>query len=268
MRLKIEHTTTYRYDAPIRFGLQELRMTPKSRAGQTVLRWNVRVSGGVVEARFDDQHNNQVILIGIQENVDAISIHCEGEVETTDAAGVVGTHGGFAPLWYFERSTPLTKPGDALRALAASVGGIGDHATDIARLHALSDKLGESVAYEVGASDALDTAEAALVAGKGVCQDHAHIFTAAARLMGYPARYVSGYLLLDDTEDQDAGHAWAEAYVPGLGWVGFDVANSICPDDRYVRVATGLDAREAAPISGLTRGADSETLAVHIRVEQ
>lgn len=269
MRLKIEHTTTYRYDAPIRFGLQELRMTPKSRAGQTVLRWNVRVSGGVVEARFDDQHNNQVILIGIQENVDAISIHCEGEVETTDAAGVVGTHGGFAPLWYFERSTPLTKPGDALRALAASVGGIGDHATDIARLHALSDKLGESVAYEVGASDALDTAEAALVAGKGVCQDHAHIFCAAARAMGIPARYVSGHLFRrDGAEQQEASHAWAEACLPSIGWVGFDPANGISPDDAYVRVAIGLDYRDAAPIAGRRVGGGEESLSVDVRVTQ
>jgi hypothetical protein len=81
-----------------------------------------------------------------------------------------------------------------------------------------------------------------------------HIFVAAARSMGYPARYVSGYLMMNDRVHQDASHAWAEAHVDGVGWVGFDVSNGISPDARYVRVATGLDYREAAPVSGLRFG--------------
>ncbi len=104
--------------------------------------------------------------------------------------------------------------------------------------------------------------------GKGVCQDHAHIFIAAARLLGFPARYVSGYLMLDDRVDQVAGHAWAEAHVDGLGWVSFDPSNGISPDARYVRLALGRDYRDAAPISGIRLGMLDERLDVRITVEQ
>jgi len=112
------------------------------------------------------------------------------------------------------------------------------------------------------------TAEDALEAGHGVCQDHAHSFIACCRYMDIPARYVSGYLMMDDRIDQDATHAWAEAYVEGLGWVGFDVSNGISPDTRYVRVATGLDYAEAAPVSGTRFGSAGEALAVQVQVQQ
>ena len=94
------------------------------------------------------------------------------------------------------------------------------------------------------------------------------MFVAAARAMGYPARYVSGYLLMDDRTDQDAAHAWAEAHVEALGWVGFDVSNGISPDERYVRVATGLDYGEAAPVFGLRRGAGAENMSVALQIQQ
>ncbi len=266
MRLSIEHTTDYGYRQPLRFGLQESRLTPKSRAGQIVLRWNILVEGGRIEAKFEDQHNNQVALISLDEGVERVRILCDGEVETTDNAGVVGRHGGFAPVWYFGRSTALTQPGPRLHRLAR---GLADtYATDIDRLHALSRQIILEAPYSIGATDAAGSGEEALSRGAGVCQDHAHIFIAVARLLGYPARYVSGYLALDATVEQDAMHAWAEAHVKGLGWVGFDVSNGISPDDRYVRVATGLDYREAAPVSGISYGADTETLSVCIRVAQ
>ncbi len=86
--------------------------------------------------------------------------------------------------------------------------------------------------------------------------------------MGFPGRYVSGYLMLDGQDDQAAGHAWAEAHVDGLGWVGFDVSNGISPDERYVRLAVGRDYRDAMPASGVVVGAANERLAVHITVEQ
>ena len=76
------------------------------------------------------------------------------------------------------------------------------------------------------------------------------------------------YLMLDDTQAQDAMHAWAEAHVDGLGWVGFDVSNSISPDPRYVRVATGLDYLQAAPVTGMRIGGADETLRVDIEVAQ
>jgi transglutaminase-like putative cysteine protease len=101
-----------------------------------------------------------------------------------------------------------------------------------------------------------------------VCQDHTHIFIAAARMSGIPARYVSVYLMMNDRIDQEATHAWAEAHVDGLGWIGFDVSNGISPDPRYVRVATGRDYRDAAPITGITFGSSTEELHVAVAVEQ
>ena len=86
--------------------------------------------------------------------------------------------------------------------------------------------------------------------------------------MGIPARYVSGYLMMNDRIEQDAGHAWAEAHVDGLGWVGFDISNAISPDPRYVRVATGRDYAEAAPITGLSFGGGKTELTVALAVEQ
>ena len=114
------------------------------------------------------------------------------------------------------------------------------------------------------------TAEEALTLGDGgVCQDHANIFISAARLSGLPARYVSGYLMMNDRVDQDATHAWAEACMSNdLGWVGFDVSNGVSPDERYVRIAVGRDARDAAPIDGLRMGSADEKLIVSLQVQQ
>ena len=104
--------------------------------------------------------------------------------------------------------------------------------------------------------------------GNGVCQDHAHIFIAAARLAGIPARYVSGYLMINDQVSQDASHAWAEVHVDDLGWVGFDVSNGVSPDERYVRIAIGRDARDASPISGFRLGIADESMSVSLQVQQ
>jgi len=267
MRLSIQHTTTYSYAEPVPYGLQQLRLTPKSRLGQSVLTWQTAVSGGRRELIYDDQHMNQVMLISFEGAGHEIVVSCQGEVETADLAGVVGKHAGYAPLWYFERSTPRTRASAGIRALTKGLS--QDHDDGIARFHALMARVAEAVAYMPGETAAETTAEEALSLGKGVCQDHAHVMIAAARAMGYPARYVSGYLLLQDTETQEASHAWAEIHIDPLGWVGFDAANLVCPDDRYVRVATGLDYAEAAPVSGLRFGGpEGEALRVDIQVQQ
>ncbi|MEM6305162.1 MAG: transglutaminase family protein [Pseudomonadota bacterium] len=266
MRLKITHTSTYRFDQPMRYGLQQLRLTPKSRVGQNVLEWSMDIEGGAIETTFTDHHANTVSMISFASDAVEISVRCSGTVETQDLSGVVGKQSGFMPLWLFQRSTELTRPTAKLRRL---IKGLKDaHKDDLALLHALSARILEAVPYQVGATDAITTADAALAQGSGVCQDHAHIFLTTARAMGYPARYVSGYLQMDAQDQQDATHAWAEAHVDGIGWVGFDVSNAISPDARYVRVATGLDYSEAAPIAGLRFGTGGEVLAVDVHVQQ
>lgn len=268
MLLNIVHRTVYDYDAKIPYALQQLRMTPKDSAGQKVINWISNIDGGNRQASYLDQHNNRVDLFSFPEDQNQIVIHVEGQVETSDTAGTVGKHGGYAPLWYFQRETPLTRPGPAIRKMVRQFDDPGTDNGDAPRLFALLNLIRDTVRYEIGTSHSDTTAEEALVAQTGVCQDHAHLFIAAARLLGYPARYVSGYLLIDGTVDQDAGHGWAEVHVPLLGWIGFDVSNGISPDERYVRVATGLDFKEASPVSGLIFGGAQAKLTVTLRVEE
>ena len=135
-------------------------------------------------------------------------------------------------------------------------------------LHALSTRIRDVVAYETGKTHVDTSAEEAVLHGHGVCQDHSHIFIGAARASDIPARYVSGYLMMNDRIEQEATHAWAEAHIEGLGWVGFDVSNGISPDPRYVRVATGRDYRDAAPVTGISFGSTEQILTVGVEVEQ
>jgi transglutaminase-like putative cysteine protease len=265
MRLKISHATRYAYDQPVHYALQQLRLTPKSHGAQSVLSWTTRVEGGKKELTFDDSHRNTVDLISFDAGTQSVTVTCEGEVEVRETHGIVGNHAGYMPVWMFERVTPLTKPGAGTQKLVHAVKA---EANVLKRMHDLMALVGETVAYKPGRSHVKSTAEEVLAAKEGVCQDQAHVFIAAARAMNVPARYVSGYLMMDDRVEQDATHAWAEACIPDLGWVGFDVANKMCPDTRYVRVATGLDYSEAAPVSGMRLGRGAEVLTVTVAVQQ
>lgn len=266
MQLTISHVTEYHYDQPVPFGLQELRLTPRSSDRQQMRVWDVAVEGGDTEVSFTDHHGNRVHLISLLPGHHTTTIRCHGTVDTTDTAGVTAALSGVAPLWLYRRSTPLTEAGEGV---ARVIEAMGDHDTDdaLGRLHALATAVEDVVAYEPGWTDASTSAEEAVRAGRGVCQDHAHVFVAAARSLGFPARYVSGYLVMDD-DHQQAMHAWADAWVHDLGWVGFDPSNGICPDERYVSIAVGLDYREAAPISGLRFGNADERLDVSVHIEQ
>jgi transglutaminase-like putative cysteine protease len=140
---------------------------------------------------------------------------------------------------------------------------------DLTRLHKLMQLINGEVAFMVGSTTADHTAADAFAQRRGVCQDHAQIFISCARRLGIPARYVSGHLhRTDGLEDQDAAHAWAEGWVDGLGWVGFDAANGIAPTEHYVRVASGLDALGATPFRGTSYGGGQETMTVALRVRQ
>ena len=265
MRLTIFHKTLYRFDAGVVYGLQQLRKTPKSSHGQHVVAWQTRVTGGRRQLGFEDHHNNTVDLIGFDRDVREVTVTCEGTVDLENRDGIVGRHVGPAPLWLYHRQTPRTQAKSGVRALVRK---LETRTPDLETMHALSALIRAEIAYRVGASEPEWSAEEAIAAGAGVCQDHTHVFLACARAMGVAARYVSGYLMLDDRTVQEAMHAWAEAHVDGLGWVGFDISNGISPDARYVRVATGLDYGEAAPVSGTRIGGAETGLEVQIEVAQ
>ena len=265
MRLQVQHTTQFHYDEPPSYGLLQLRKTPLSSAAQKVLSWEVSLEGARNQANFTDQHGNQVALIEVASDAQLLEISVVGEVETLSKDGVLGAHTEAMPLWFYQRQSPLTQMTDDLRALADSV--VLPSENTILDLHALSEMIRDRVAYATGESTVTTTAGEALIKAKGVCQDHSHIFLSVVREKGFPARYVSGYLLMDDRTSQEASHAWSEVFLDGLGWVGFDVSNGISPDERYVRIAHGADYTDAAPTKGLTVGAGRENLVVSIQVQ-
>ena len=266
MRLKIAHLTHYQFAEPAVYGLQQIRLIPKTRRGQSVDDWNVTFEGALEQVHFIDQFNNHTLLIGLEEGASELIIRAEGTVVTQDESGIVGQHGGWTPLWLYHRKTDLTRPGSAIQAICDRVG--TGYENEVSRLHALMGVIAETVKYETGKTGVATTAEEAAASGHGVCQDHAQIFVSAAREAGIAARYVSGYLMMNDRIDQEASHAWAEAWLDLLGWVGFDISNGYSPDERYVRVATGRDYRDAAPVSGLRQGPGDESMIVSLQIQQ
>jgi len=265
MRLKITHETGYRYDHPAQALVQSLRLTPSVHEGQRVTDWQIAVSRGQRGAAFRDGAGDWIEAWTVRGPVDEITVSISGLVETRDTAGVLRGHREtINPLVYL-RPTALTDADAALCALAQDVA--GEDALDLA--HRLSAAVTGAIAYLPGVTEALTSAAEALALGHGVCQDHAHALIACARHRGLPARYVSGYLhsTIDGTP-HDAAHAWAEIHVGPLGWVGFDAANACCPDDRYVRLGSGYDADDAAPVRGTTFGSGRESLDVRVQVEE
>jgi transglutaminase-like putative cysteine protease len=262
MLISIRHLTTYRYAEPVNYTIQSLRLTPASFTGQRVIDWSVQTHGSCAAPQFEDGFGNIVHLLTINVPHQEVVIEAGGTVETKDTNGVVAGLKHTIPPRVFLKETARTEPDDAIRELARDAQGVDR----LGRLHALAGGVRDRVDYVPGITDAHTGAAEALADGKGVCQDHAHIFIAAARTIGVPARYVTGYLVTGDTAD--AHHAWAEAWVEGLGWVGFDIANRICPTERHVRLACGLDAGYAAPINGSRKGGAEERLDVAVVVQQ
>ena len=265
MLLHIKHITKYAYDQPVDYALQKVKLRPLGSPMQDIEDWVLTIDGGQVEVGYVDHYGNHVDLVSAAPGTRQITVTAEGHVTTHDRAGVLGRFYGRAPLWHWEQTTALTTAGPAIEALAKTVVNYG---SPLAGLHALSAEILDKVGYELGHTSTTTTAEDAAQIGNGVCQDHANIFVAAARHAGFPARYVSGYLLMNDRIDQDASHAWAEAHIPDLGWVGFDVSNGICPDEHYVRIAIGRDAQDATPLAGMRTGHSVESMIVNLQVQQ
>ena len=267
MRLRIAHTTSYRYEPAATSVIQILRMTPGSHDGQYVAEWQIDVS---TDSRLDvheDAFGNitHVLTYG---PVDDLTIHVEGLIDTQDTGGVLrGTDERF-PESLFLRSTALTAVNPAMaqfvRELRAEA---GDDVLGF--LHSLLVQINEHMTFDEHPTHSGTSASEAFTLKRGVCQDYAHIFIACARSGGVPARFVSGHFLRSDgVTGQEAGHAWAEAFVPDLGWVGFDAANGICTTEAHARVAVGLDYLGAAPVRGTRYGGGIETLTVAVKVEQ
>ena len=266
MHLNVRHTTTYTYDPEANgIGLR-LKLFPANSAAQSCSDWAVTVNGDIVEPLLTDAAGDRSGLWHSPTPQKSVEIVASGTFATTDTAGVLRDVREAMPPAVYLRDTKITEPSPAIRALADGI-----EADDtLAKLHVLSEAVAEAVAYKSGATDAATTAAEAIVLAEGVCQDQAHVFIAAARCMGIPARYVAGYLLDPDLDDDatEQTHAWAEAHVGSLGWVGFDITHQLCPTDAYVRLASGFDADDAAPIRGTFVGEIAQTLTTAVQISQ
>jgi transglutaminase-like putative cysteine protease len=265
MRIRVSHQIVHRFAPAARTINQMLRLTPRSFDSQYVLRWRVDVDADGALRAVEDAHGNAVSSYSHHGLIDELTVTAAGEVETSDAAGLVRGAVERLPAEMYLRESPLAHANGALRGFAAeSTIGAAD---PLDAMHRLMTALNETIPYQPDDADAASSAVEAFALRRGRARDFAHIFIACARFLMVPARFISGYRAAGEGPDGAGAHEWAEVQVPGLGWVAFDATAPLCADDRYIRVAVGFDAQDGA----MTRSAHSggeEKVETAIRVEQ
>lgn len=259
MQLHISHRTTYRYQEPVNYTAQALRLTPRRDGEQQTLAWSIRAPGR--RAEQVDAHGNITHLLTLEEPHREISIVVTGVVEITRTRDVLREQGMLSPLAYLA-PTPLTTASERIVALARDhFGGPGPFRQ---RLYELARAVCAGVRYCPGTTTVEDSAAAALERGEGVCQDQAQVLIACLRASGIPARYVSGYLCSGHAEET-ASHAWVEAWLSeSQGWHGIDVTHVEPAGARHCRLAVGRDYLDAAPVRGVRRGGGEEVMDVSV----
>ena len=263
MRLSVDHRTTYRFSAPQARLVQLLRLTPPSTHDQAVAAWRIDIDCDAKTRTHRDGFGNVTTMLYVEGPVTSLEIAVTGEVLTSPSSGVV--HGAAEPLPppVFLRQTERTVPDAAITGWAHGVGGGGG----LERLNRLNVALNARFEMARSRPEPGLTAAAAFTRDRLPPRDLAHLFVTCARLLGVPARYVSGYSL-DVDGHRPSPHGWAEAYVEGTGWVGFDPSTARSPEDRHVRVAVALDAAGAAAVSGSRMGEGTEALDVDVAVHR
>lgn len=263
MRIRVIHETVYEYADPALYLIQALRVSPRSHDGQFVCRWRIDIGADCRLDPDEDAFGNLTHTFSMDGPIERLRIAVEGEIETEDTGGIVRNTVERLPPAFYLRGTDATAPDAALRAVAAE---IGAGAAPLDTLHALLGHVHETFEHD-GAAHTQTSARAAWAAGRGTSQDAAHIFIALAHAAAIPARYVAGHVLPDDEIVCDrSGHAWAEAHLPGLGWIGFDPVNGLCVTERHVRVSAALDATGASTIRGVRTGGGVETMTASLTV--
>ncbi|TFV88133.1 transglutaminase family protein [Oxalobacteraceae bacterium OM1] len=264
MQHTIRHETLYRYTAPLTYTIQQLRLTPRADAHQRVLSWQV-AAGGRLHA-FADAFGNRCHMLTITGLHDEVRIVAAGTVEVAPLdRGRLTEPAGMSPL-VFLAPTPLTAVTAEVEDFAARHVEPGQGSAGFLRL---AEVVQGSIAYQSGSTAVTSTAADALRLRTGVCQDHAHVFLAACRARGVPARYVSGYIDPGNTDHAES-HAWVDVWVDETGfagWVSIDVTHARFADTSHCRLAIGRDYDSAAPVRGVRRGGGAETLSVRVDVQ-
>jgi transglutaminase-like putative cysteine protease len=265
MRLRIVHRTAYRYDEPVKYSAQALRLTPRREGQQRVLSWGIQAPGRRIEQV--DAHGNVTHLLTVEDPHKEIEIIVSGAVEVATEGVLLPHEGQLSPLAYLA-STPLTTADEAIAALSKQYLHGAQPVRD--RLYALADGVHERVRYKKGSTSVEDSAAAALARGEGVCQDQAHVFISCCRAAGIPARYVSGYLYSGGDDDGTAAsHAWVDAWIgDAKAWLGIDVTHHEPTGMHHCRLAVGRDYLDAAPVRGVRRGGGHEKMDVDVTVSK
>lgn len=251
MRLTISHETRYRYTSLVRHSTQLLRLTPNPGSSQRIINWQLDMPAGA--RRSTDAYGNTLHMLTLDYPHQEICVRASGVVETDG----VEHHEDQLPALCFLRTTALTTPDATLIAFSAPC-----HRARPSRqqLLELMDRIRQKMPFVPGETQSHTPAAQAFAKGAGVCQDHTHVFLTCARLLGIPARYVSGYVYSPGHADNHvASHAWAEAWVDGR-WYSVDVANGCPADDHHLRLAIGMDYLDACPIRGVRLGGGDEQL--------
>ncbi|TVP58125.1 MAG: transglutaminase family protein [Halomonadaceae bacterium] len=254
MRLKIRHETLYQYETPVTRSIQSIRLRPLNTPQQRVIDWHLSVPGE--HWQVNDGFGNNVTMMTMERNMETLRLVASGTVVLTGKP-LTANQGPLAPE-VFLRSTPLTEADAAIIDFARHFG------RNKRSLTRLMGELSKRIVFMPGTTTVNHSASQAFAQNAGVCQDHTHIFLACCRYLGLPARYVSGYVQ-SDSEYHIATHAWAEVYL-GRNWHTFDVVNNMGVADSHIKLAVGLDYRDAAPVRGMRSGGGTETMSTEARV--
>ncbi len=272
MLLDVEHRMRFHYDGFVHQSWLELRVEPRSFAGQSVESFFLSVGPPSSVAHYLDWNGNVVHHFGVADYHDRIEVVAQSTVDVHPAQ--IGLEDlteapardtsqllDFAMFGGPVVSSPeLAVLGEAVSAPATAP--IGEQVAAIGSL------LEREFEYRPGVTDSRSTTSDVLDQRSGVCQDFAHLMIGLLRLRGVPARYVSGYLHVQPKEDEPSqSHAWVELFTGERGWVAFDPTHNRVPNEQYVRIGAGRHYDDVPPNRGVFRGNAFETLEVQVRTQ-
>jgi len=278
----IRHFTRYRYSRPVWQSMMEVRMHPRTENTQRCFTFQLSVSPRARIFAYTDHASNLVHHFDIPEHHQQLTIIADALVDVTTPAELPDSLG--AESWteldglmeaedYWDMLMPshFARSSPELESLALEFGmGKRDGRDPLTLLRTMNSSLYGAFTYVKESTSVDSPIEHALRSHQGVCQDFTHIMIALARNLGIPCRYVSGYLHhgSEHTDRSAAGatHAWVEALLPGLGWIGFDPTNNLLAGGRHIRTAIGRDYADVAPTAGTMKGRADTELQVRVRV--
>lgn len=275
----IRHLTRFRYDSPVSESIMELRMRPRTEGPQRCLSFQLSVEPRARQYEYRDYFGNAVHHFDVPGKHTQLRIVAEALVEAqeppllperldADAWKAIDTIVAGGDYWEMLAPSQFAEPTEELGFLLRemNVERRGDPLSLIRELNSAIYAWFEYVPKSTRVDSPIDHA---IKTHQGVCQDFAHIMTALLREVRIPCRYVSGYLYhsKEKTRSSDgATHAWVEALLPQLGWVGFDPTNNLVAGERHVRTAIGRDYSDVPPTKGVFKGHASSELTVSVRV--